>query len=222
MWCLHIGTKADLPALIKLGTFQRTFRHIPKAPSSKAFSPGVCHLCLAGKEGPNAVLFEDLQQSGSWSRTLFQEKPWPHDKFPAVLKGVPIELDKPEEFFRVDCWHCWHAGVGKVWLAASLVVIQYRVAEGNSVDSRFEWLTEEWRSFCREHKICPHVKEINRKTMSFPQSTAWPEGHWSKGQATTHLMMFLEHICNFYAFDQRDDILLALIAPCWSVKLLFL
>ena len=47
-----------------------------------------------------------------WARTLFEERPWPNDKVPAVIHGVP-QPEQPEHFFHVHVWHCFHAGVGK-------------------------------------------------------------------------------------------------------------
>ena len=213
MWCCHIGTKGDLPALVKLGGFRRTFRHLPKAASSRTDCGGICHLCMAGREGPHPVPFEDLRQSGEWTRTLFEERPWPDDKVPAAIQGVPLQAEQPEDFFRVDLWHCFHAGVGKVWVAAALAALQEVCNNDGSVDGRLAWMTRDWRRFCREKKICPGVKEINRATLSWPQASAWPLGHWTKGQSTTHLCMYVQDLCERFVEGWTDDALLLAIVP---------
>eukprot|EP00435_Cladocopium_sp_Y103_P043316 s430_g12.t1 len=177
MWALHIGTKADLPALIKAGNFERTFRHVPKASSSRKPCGGICHLCLAGQEAPVHHPFEDFLPTATWTNTLFHVRPWADDNEPEIIQGLPLSREKPEDFFKLDLWHTFHAGLGKVWIGASLVCISEFGVPGNSVESKLEWINNDWHSFCRMKKICPSLK-IERKTLSYPQTSAYPEGHW--------------------------------------------
>ena len=207
MWALHIGTKADLPALVKLGNFERTFRHQPKAASSRNPCMGICHWCLAGRESPVHYPFEDYLPTASWTRTLFTERPWPEGWSPEILEGLPVQPHQPEEFFRIDLWHTFHAGVGKVWIASSIVCISEFGVPGNSVEAKLEWINTDWKTFCQSKGIRPSLK-IERKTLSYPQSSSWPEGHWSKGQTTTHLMMYLQHLCESIVEGKTDDVVL--------------
>ena len=213
MWALHIGTKADLPALIKAGNFERTFRHVPKAGSSRKPCGGICHLCLAGQEAPVHHPYEDFLPTATWTNTLFSVRPWADDNEPEIIQGLPLSRHQPEDFFKLDLWHTFHAGVGKVWIAASLVCISEFGVPGNSVEAKLEWLNNDWHLFCRMKKICPSLK-IERKTLSYPQTSAWPEGHWSKGQTTTHLMMYLQHLCEKVVDGKTDDVLLRSIVSC--------
>lgn len=212
MWALHVGTKADLPALCKLGNFDRTFRHQPKAPSSRNPCGGICHWCLAGRESPIHFPFEDYLPTASWTTTVFSERPWAEGNEPEILSGLPLQPRQPEEFFRVDLWHTFHAGVGKVWIAASIVCISEFGIPGNSVEAKLQWINSDWTEFCRSKRIRPALK-IERKTLSYPQSSSYPEGHWSKGQTTTHLMMYLQHLCETVVEGKTDDVVLRSIAP---------
>ena len=90
MWALHIGTKADLPALVKLGNFERTFRHQPKASSSRNPCKGICHLCLAGRESPVHYPFEDYLPTASWTGTMFTERPWPEEGSFGRILAFPL------------------------------------------------------------------------------------------------------------------------------------
>lgn len=213
LWALHIGTKADLPALIKAGNFERTFRHVPKANSSRKPCGGICHLCLAGQEAPVHYPYEDFLPTATWTNTLFHIRPWADDNEPEIIQGLPLTRSQPEDFFKLDLWHTFHAGVGKVWIAASLVCISEFGVPGNSVEAKLEWLNDDWRVFCRMKKISPSLK-IERKSLSYPQTSAWPDGHWSKGQTTTHLMMYLQHLCEKVVDGKTDDVLLRSIVSC--------
>ena len=97
----HIGTKADMVALTKIGCLTRTFAHGPKAATSRALCRGICHLCDAGREGPNPVPFEELATaSPQWKATMFQTKPWITE--PPILLGALTEPGK-ETFSGMTC-----------------------------------------------------------------------------------------------------------------------
>lgn len=98
---VHIGTKGDLPALVRLGTFQRSYSHVPKGASSRKACEGVCHLCLAGVErGPGqpvAVPFEDMSPQAAWVGTLHSKVAW--ENTPTILQGLPLTQSQSIEFF---------------------------------------------------------------------------------------------------------------------------
>ncbi|CAK9000117.1 unnamed protein product [Durusdinium trenchii] len=222
LWCLHIGTKGDLPALVKCGLLQRSFRNVPKAPNSVSFCGGICHLCLAGRERPVHYPFEDLKASASCLATKFVEKPWPVPGLPLLLHNLPLEVGKEEAFFKPDLWHNWHAGVGKLWIGGCLVILSESCIPGSSVENKLGWLTHDWRTWCKNHRLAPFVTKIDRATLSYTTSKSWPEGHWSKGQATTHLMMYLQDLCARKVENQTDDPLLHSIVHGTKCMNLFL
>ena len=217
IWCIHIGTKGDLPALVKLGKLQRSFSHGPKARSSKDPCKGICHYCLAGKEGLNNTSpypYEDMSLVPAWSTTLHRELPWDPLSPPAILEGAMLREEAPSAFFLTDIWHNFHLGVAKVWIGGSIISILERMShfpEGRSVESKLAWLTEEYKTFMRHRRIAPHLLELSRETLSWPTGPTCPQGRWSKGAVSTHLMMFLENFCARYIENQTDDVVLKAI-----------
>jgi len=45
---VHIGTKGDLPALVRLGGFERSFSHVPRQSSSRTPCKGMSSLPCGG------------------------------------------------------------------------------------------------------------------------------------------------------------------------------
>eukprot|EP00435_Cladocopium_sp_Y103_P007728 s1487_g2.t1 len=215
IWCVHVGTKADLPALVKLGGFKRSFGHVPRAPSSRTACKGICHLCLAGREAPNgdAILpFEDMSLRPAWLATLDAEPPW--TSTPTILAGTLIEEEKQAQFFLPDIWHNVHMGIGKSWASSSFVSMA-ELSEslpGNSMQARFDFLSGDYLAFCRRRNVQPFVDGINRETMCFPQSSATPEGKWSKAACTTNMLRYLEDLASRFIVGQTENNILLAVA----------
>lgn len=215
IWCVHVGTKADLPALAKLGGFKRSFGNVPRAPSSRSACRGICHLCLAGREAPNgdAILpFEDMSLNPAWLATMDAEEPW--TSTPAILNGALIEEGRQAQFFLPDIWHNVHMGIGKSWASSSFVTLAELSDNlpGNSMQARFDFLSRDYLDFCARCKVQPFVDGINRETMCFPQSSATPEGKWSKAACTTIMLKYLENLASrFIAGHTDNNILLAIV-----------
>ena len=200
-WFLHLATKGDLPMLTKVGCFKRAWGNVPRAGSSRKACQGICHLCLGGREivvgndlhTTPLFPFEDLGPTAAWRNTLGAELPF--DSMPAILTGVPLGGVFPGEFFALDIWHNFHLGLAKHWVASALVsIVELGEIPGQSVDSRFEWLTSKYKAFCASTKANPWITEISRDTLVWPYSSVCPCGKWNKGSASTAMMMFLEYI----------------------------
>ncbi|CAE7676414.1 unnamed protein product [Symbiodinium sp. CCMP2592] len=196
VWIVHCGSKGDLLALSKLGHFTRDYTRMPRAAQSKQLAFGICHLCQAGREYVNAannVPFEDVSSRARWHGTMHQEYPW--EQMPPILQGVPRHAPGMEAaFFCVDLWHCWHYGLAKVFVPSVLLVFQETLIPGSSIDARLEWINNDWKSYCKNHKFAAHAIEINKDTMGYTGST-FPTGHWNKGAISTTLMYYLEFLC---------------------------
>lgn len=220
VWIIHMATKGDLPALNKLGSFTRTFGHVPRAPRSRKPCQGVCHQCLAGQEenvalGLSAYPFEDLSSRPIWEGTIGATLPWARE--PAILKDQPISRANPAKFFAFDLWHICHLGVAKHYIASSFVVL---VESGlmcfrgmTSIETKFNFITQEYQDFCKQSKFGMWVREINRETLQWPQSSTCPIGRWNKGSASTTLMLFLHHFCARHVVGKTEDEMLLLIVP---------
>ena len=221
-WFCHLGTKGDLPALNKVGRFQRTFLRAPKAKASRKPCSGICHLCLAGKEvvtpasnNHSPYPFEDLSPQPAWIATLNQEDPW--DQCPEILDGAMVQDPAcPATFFCVDLWHCFHLGLAKHWIASSLVSVvelfDFPPEHASSVEKRFEWVNLQYQQFRRDVERSGWVKQIDRDLCNFPSSTICPIGSWNKGSTSTHLMKFLEWFCTgFITGKTNDEVLKAVV-----------
>ena len=213
---VHVGTKGDLPALVKLGQFQRSFSHVPRGASSRKACEGVCHLCLAGAEvGPGQahhVPFEDMSPQADWVGTLYSKVPWVTR--PTILLGLELSPMQSMEFFFTDLWHNYHLGVSKHFIGSAFVaIIQSDLASlpRGSVEVKFQWVTAFYTQFFRQLGRTPYIAEISRESMGFPMSTTCPIAKWTKGQASTELMMFLEDFCKRHVLGKTQDALLLAI-----------
>ena len=222
LWFLHIGNKGDLPALAKVASLKRKFYNCPRAPRSKKACIGVCHQCLAGQEadpskGMVAYPFEDLSTRPAWETTIDQVQPW--DETPSLLRGLPIDENAKSQFFCFDIWHIFHLGIAKHFLASSFVAIVesalHVLQRFRSVEAKFQFISQEYRSFCRSHRISMWVSEISRDTLQWPQGSTCPIGKWNKGSASTTIMLFLGHFCRKFIDEPTEgDEMLLLIVSC--------
>ena len=220
LWLVNLGVKGDLPALSKMGSFKRSFLNAPRGPSSKKKCMGVCHQCRGGLEGDAALgtssyPYEDLSEHPCWEPTIEQAVPWNQE--PTIMRGMLINPQKKSQFFHFDIWHIFHLGIAKQFLGASFVVLVESslpvLAAFTSVESKFKFITTEYQSFCKARRFSMWIKEINRETLLWPQSSANPVGKWNKGSASTTIMQFLGYFCDKYVTGQTNDELLLLVVP---------
>ncbi|CAL1137239.1 unnamed protein product, partial [Cladocopium goreaui] len=179
VYLAHMGFKADLPMLQKMGGFHRCWSHVPRQSSSRKPSEGCCHLCLGGREGNPSFPYEDFRPDAAWTATIYMEVPWAPDCPPKIFEGLPLSPTDQMDFFKSDFWHNWHLGMSKHFLASALVAIvesDLEILPRGSVEKRFEFLTEMYVKFHRDRNVTPFLAEISRDSMSFPASTAAPAG----------------------------------------------
>ena len=212
-WAVQIGTKGDLPALCKAGSFTRTFWRMPKWAHGRSNCPRICHLCHAGKEGDNPCLFEDLGSNPDWLHTCFVDEPWPH--LPGIMENQLLDPSKPSFFFRLDIWHNFHLGAAKTWIASSFVVLcNLGIINGASVDQKLSNLTMDYKAFCQRHRLAMHVQAFTRENLSYDTEASWPVGKWNKGAASTNMMLFLQFLLERLVLGRNNDKLLLLIVSC--------
>ena len=222
VWLIHVATKGDLPALSKLGGFKRTHSHVPRAGSSKKACGGICHMCLAGKEssGPGDIFFpyEDTSVQPKWEETVEVQDPW--DTVPAILRGLPLCREKKASFFVTDVWHNLHLGLAKHFFASSVICAVERLETWSmeSVDSRLQWMTNDFKRFCKDKGIQPYLAEISRESLCFPQSRACPVGKWSKGLVATQFLQYFEDFSKRFISGKTDDPVLTTAVACSCFK----
>ncbi len=213
---VHLGHKGDLPALVRMGEFKRSFSHVPRQASSRKSCPGICHLCMAGVEAgpdyPNTIPFEDMTPQAAWVNTRFEIVPW--DNIPKILVGLPLWRAERMSFFLTDLWHNYHLGVSKHFIGSAFTAIiessqsSLPALVGGAVEAKFNWLTTLYLSYFRAMGKNPYINEISRETMGFPMGSTCPIARWSKGQASTEFMYFLEYFCRLHILNKTTDPLL--------------
>ena len=222
LWFIHLGTKGDLPALSKCGSFKRSFSHCPRAPSSKKACGGICHQCLAGQEhsvepAMEAFPYEDLSEKPCWEPTRDVKEPW--EVIPRLLSGQPTNPAQRSRFFRFDIWHIFHLGVAKHFLGSAFVTIVESnlpaLAPYRSVDAKFQFLTGIYKDYCKNKKLPMWTRELSRDAFQWPQSSAQPIGKWNKGSASSTIMLFLGYFCERYITGHTELESLLLIAACF-------
>ena len=219
--CMASQYLGDLPALAKLAGMKRSHAHVPRAASSKKACHGICWMCCAGQEatadGQEAHPFEDTSINASWTTTLGQILPW--DTEPIILQGLPIDPNAKHNFFKTDCWHNFHLGLSKHFVASAFVSALERLDcfPNTSVDSRMQFLTQDFLAFCKRKKINPYLKEISRESLSFTTNRTCPVGRWSKGAVATHFMQYLEDFCNRFVINKTGDEVMLSIVFCHSL-----
>lgn len=113
---------------------------------------------------------------------------------------------------KFDAWHALHLGVGKSWIAGSMMLVQ-AIVPGNNIDVRIELLCSEYRSFCRREKLNLHLNRFDKHTFSGGNGTE-PSGTWNKASTTSTLMLFLEWACEHWAEEVRQDERLRIVVAC--------
>ena len=212
VWCAHLCTKGDLPALIRLGNFERNYARCPKQATSKKTCVGICHLCLAGLEGANNQPLHPWENFGplaSWRSTMFQQVPWEEE--PEILMGIPTIARAQEAFFAVDVWHTFHYGVAKNFLGSGMIELITHFFHDNSWEKKFEHLAVEYVAFCQSKKLTPYITEMSRDTFSFDSEKSFPVGHWSKGAVSTNMMLFFADLLQRLVVGNTDDEVFVLI-----------
>ena len=224
--CCHLGTKGDWPALVKVGNMKYSFSHVPRSYKSKTACQGICWMCRGGQEenvseNLPAIPFEETSGKPLWENSLGERCFW-HTP-PAMLEGVPLEVEDAWQFFKPDIWHCFHLGVAKHWVASAFVSFMETLAlPQNSMEDRFGYLNSEYQDFCVRKRVSPHSEELGRDTFNWLQSSATPVGSWSKGAQSTHFMLFLEDFCKRWSSSIRGDPLLeAIVLGICFIKCLF-
>ena len=216
LWALHIGIKGDLPALARIGELQRCFTRMPRFAHTKMKCPGICWLCLAGKEGTTkdeTIEFEEFHGHAKWKETILKEPPW--ERVPQALQDLPVVPGEEASLLRTDLWHNWHNGLGKQWLACSFVMMAtLDVLVGGSMDAKFEMLSEEYVSWARRSHIHPFLRRLTRNTFEYESMKSSPVGSWNKAAVTTHLMLFLGSFCETHVDGKRNEPMLVAIVPC--------
>ena len=153
-----LGIKGDAPYLAKSGRFERSFARRPTRPTSKKPASGICHLCLAGREGwTHPVPFEEINsECPRWLITVGIEKPY---ATPSPFLQVPVTNGVADEtFFHYDLFHNFHSGIGKYYISSAICVHLELVQA--SIEKAFEQITDDFKSWCRREHVSQYHKKL--------------------------------------------------------------
>ena len=102
--------KGDWPMLAKMGKLARFFGRKTRTRVQEA--QGMCHLCLAGREG---VPFHDFGDDAAWRATFLRHSPFKSNPPFACLPQHSAML------YRYDIFHCCHKGIHAELAGSGLV-----------------------------------------------------------------------------------------------------
>eukprot|EP00438_Fugacium_kawagutii_P004985 Skav215282 [mRNA] locus=scaffold2522:114524:116110:+ [translate_table: standard] len=189
-----LGLTGDAPFLRDAGLMTRSFSNIKKAANSVTVLPGVCHLCTAGKtNGPH---YEDLDiLSADWLATTGEHNRLPWDEPSPLLAHLPAEPRNLANFFKLDLFHVWYAGLGKDFCASCLVFLLRSVMrQSNKVESMV-FLNQELQRYQRETgQESVHFGKFSWDLLDYEGPRSYPMGKWSKGMDTGKVTKFIEFL----------------------------
>lgn len=180
-----IACKGDAPYLVKLGRFYRAYNTTAKRGDERAPPKGVCHRCLAGCNGFPA---EDIgRDNPTWLRTEGVKNPWLET--PAVVRHLCHDPSDPSSMFQSDIWHVVHLGFGRTWIASMMIII-LEVVPAPNLESKWAWLTNDYKSWCTGQRRQKHISGITPYLMSYGDKTG-AMGNWHKASLTTNFFRWV-------------------------------
>ena len=193
-WMMVLRTVGDWPWLHRVGHLNRTYANVAKRLDQKP--GGICHLCDAGFE--HAPFEELATRTPRWSKTMYMRSPF--DATPAMAR-VPHSPGRLAEHFAFDVFHTIQLGIGRYLTGTMLALWSDR--ENGNIDERFEALTVKYKTFCKSTGRAPLASRLTKDLIQWASTSEYPAASWYKGQLTTNVMAFLEHLGQ--ATDLSDD-----------------
>ena len=198
-----IGVKGDLPYLSRVSYSERAYNR-----ASRGGTKGICHLCAAGQ--PNVQSEEVGSRTPRWLSTEGAQVPWVVE--PPLSRWLCSERTSPAAFYKLDIWHTFHLGVGRSFIASTIVLcMSLAQFASRTIDSTFDKLSESYLAFCRETKQQPHIRRIHRDFVCY-NDPGGVNGYWNKGALTTVLMLWLEHMLGALGLNEGSIFWKALLA----------
>ena len=206
-----LNVMGDWPWLVKAGCLNRSFMNAAKHATSAKPPQGICHRCCADRPG---FPWEDFEaEPRCWVATRGVLSPFQSQ--PSLLT-LPHLAEDPTEFFTWDLFHCWHIGLGKVFLGTCLVLLAMSDLCNGSIPDRLAYLNDRFQSWCRANHQKPYIVKISKEKLNWPSTNKYPQGSWAKGSTTRILGKWFIHECSQIPdLVQADDLLkIAYRAAC--------
>ena len=177
-----IGVKGDLPYLSRVSFSERAYNR-----AVNGGKKGICHLCLAGT--PNIPYECAGARKPIWEASLGTTIPWKTES--PFTKWLVCDEAFPAMLYRFDIWHIFHLGLGRAYIASTLVLLLSLWDATTTIDARFNELSTSYLRFCKMNKIQAHIRKFTRDFVSYGDPGG-VNGYWNKGSLTTALMLWLE------------------------------
>lgn len=208
-----LGVVGDWPWLCKSGNLGRSFMNVQKHRTANGDAGGagdgggrqgrecggICHLCCAGQP---PFPFEQIgSRQPTWLGSVFSQCPFLTRSPFEILDHCPGKL---AAFWHFDFFHTWHLGVAKHYLSSILAVLSSWENDA-TVDARFESLSTQYLSFCKQTGRQAHCQRITKELLNWVSTTQFPSGSWHKGDLSTSLMAWIE--AKFVSEQWQDETL---------------
>ena len=184
-----INIMGDWPFLAKAFSLSRCFANVSKQATSKQAPNGICHCCLADRNG---FPWEDFEaEQPRWRETINQVNPFVGS--PSFM-NLPHDPTNPPSFIGQDCFHAWHLGAAKQFLGSCLVLLS-ETFFGTSIPKRFQKMSDDLFQWARLHKERPLIRRLTRDTIGWPSVADYPCATWSKGSTSTCILRWFISAC---------------------------
>ena len=208
-----LGVKGDAPFLAKAGRFNRSFTRRPTRAQSKKPCTGICHQCSAGDESRiPAMPFEEYGvERPFWLQSEGEVAAY---TTPSALLAIPYDDGDGSAMFKWDLFHNVHLGIGKYYASSAVCTILELVPQ--SLQQAFQTLTEDFRTYCSEHRESPYHKRLTSSLFGVEASFQdCPDAGWSKGDFTRLILCWFEDYCARNVVGNTQD---PLYLKCVSCK----
>ena len=212
-WLLQtLGLKGDLPFMTKTASLERHFLRAARKEDAKRATnpPGMCWLCHAGQVN---IPYEDFKDSARWAHGP-TTPPWRSTPSFLELKHMP---KRPEQFLKLDLWHCFHGGVGMDFAASSIVEIMQKLLPRMHMKEKCKEVDRRLRLWVKRGNPKPHSGWFLPERISLTSYQVCPDAAWSKFDDTRIYLLFIQDLLESES-DVSDEELLRVLAACKAVN----
>ena len=207
-WFLQVlGLKGDLPFMTKTASLERHFLRAARKPDPKNPPVGMCFLCEAGQIGKP---YEDFSATARWA-TEPSKPPW--NSRPSFLMLNHI-TEQPQQFLKIDLWHCFHGGIGADFAASSLVEIMQKVLPPAAMHEKCLEVNRLLQRWIRKGNPRPHSGPFLAERISMTSYQVCPDAAWSKFDDTRIYLLFIQNLLEEREDALYDDTILRILAGC--------
>ena len=208
-----LGLKGDLPFMTKTASPERHFLRAARKEDSKRATepPGMCWLCHAGQVN---IPYEDFGDGARWAHEP-ATPPWRSTPSFLELKHMPA---RPEQFLKLDLWHCFHGGVGMDFASSSLVEIMLKLLPPMNMKKKCMEVDRRLRLWVKGGNPKPHSGWCLPERISLTSYQVCPDAGWSKFDDTRVYLRFIQDLLEESEPELSDEELIRILRACKAVN----